>query len=172
MFGICLGHQLLALALGAQTFKLKYGHRGGNQPVRTARSGQVIITAQNHGYAVDPATLPADVEQTLVNLNDGTNEGLRHRALPIESVQFHPEASPVRSMHAISSPISSRRSASISETAGRTQRPDPRPSLVIGSGPIVIGQAAEFDYAGVRRAVRCAKKAAASCSSIRIPRRS
>jgi len=93
-FGICLGHQVLALALGAKTFKLKYGHRGGNQPVADLRSGDVIITAQNHGYAVDPGSLPSDVEPTLVNLNDGTNEGLRHRTLPIQSVQFHPEASP------------------------------------------------------------------------------
>jgi carbamoyl-phosphate synthase small subunit len=93
-FGICLGHQLLALALGGTTFKMKYGHRGGNQPVQDVRTGRVIITAQNHGYAVDAASLPADVEQTMINLNDGTNEGLRHRTLPVESVQFHPEASP------------------------------------------------------------------------------
>ncbi|HME81423.1 MAG TPA: carbamoyl phosphate synthase small subunit, partial [Candidatus Eremiobacteraceae bacterium] len=93
-FGICLGHQVLALALVARTYKLKYGHRGGNQPVQQLDGKQVIITAQNHGYAVDPASLPAGVEQTMINLNDGTNEGLRHRTLPIESVQFHPEASP------------------------------------------------------------------------------
>ena len=93
-FGICLGHQVLALALGARTFKLKYGHRGGNQPVQRLDTKEVIITAQNHGYAVDPTSLPADVEPTMINLNDGTNEGLRHRRLPISSVQFHPEASP------------------------------------------------------------------------------
>ncbi len=93
-FGICLGHQLLALALGAKTYKMKYGHRGGNQPVQRCDTGEVLITAHNHGYAVDASTLPAGVIQTMVNLNDGVNEGLRHETLPIESVQFHPEASP------------------------------------------------------------------------------
>jgi carbamoyl-phosphate synthase small subunit len=93
-FGICLGHQLLALALGAKTYKMKYGHRGGNQPVQICDSGEVMITAHNHGYAVDASTLPGGVRQTLINLNDGVNEGLRHESLPIASVQFHPEASP------------------------------------------------------------------------------
>jgi carbamoyl-phosphate synthase small subunit len=92
MFGICLGHQLLGLACGGRTFKLKFGHRGANQPVLDRLRDRVEITSQNHGFAVDEASLPADVEVTHVNLNDGTVEGLRHRTLPALSVQYHPEA--------------------------------------------------------------------------------
>ena len=92
MFGICLGHQLLALACGAKTFKLKFGHRGANQPVLDLASGKVEITSQNHGFAVDEATLPPDLEVTHRNLNDGTIEGLRHKWAPAASVQYHPEA--------------------------------------------------------------------------------
>jgi len=94
MFGVCLGHQLLALACGGRTYKLPYGHRGGNQPVMDLARDAVIVTAHNHGYAVDGASLPSELEATMVNLNDGTNEGFRHRTLPITAVQFHPEASP------------------------------------------------------------------------------
>lgn len=95
MFGICLGHQLIGLALGGKTFKLKFGHRGANQPVENLKSGKVEITAQNHGFAVDSETLDdKDVEITHLNLNDNTLEGFRHRKLPIFSVQYHPEASP------------------------------------------------------------------------------
>jgi carbamoyl-phosphate synthase small subunit len=95
VFGICLGHQLLALALGGRTYKLKFGHRGGNHPVKNLLTGSIEITAQNHGFAVDPDSLdPAAVEITHVNLYDGTNEGFRHRSLPVFSVQYHPEASP------------------------------------------------------------------------------
>jgi carbamoyl-phosphate synthase small subunit len=94
IFGICLGHQLLALALGGRTYKLKFGHRGANQPVKDLATGRVQITAQNHGFAVDVASLPDEVVLTHVNLNDGTVEGIRHRTLPAFSVQYHPEASP------------------------------------------------------------------------------
>ena len=93
IFGICLGHQLLGLALKAETFKLKFGHRGANQPVLNKLNGRVEITTQNHGFAVRTETLPASVEATHVNLNDGTLEGMRHREWPVFSVQYHPEAS-------------------------------------------------------------------------------
>ncbi len=95
IFGICLGHQLCGLALGGKTFKLKFGHHGSNHPVKNLRTEKVEITAQNHGFCVDPESLPSsDVEVTHVNLNDHTNEGMRHRSLPLFSVQYHPEASP------------------------------------------------------------------------------
>ena len=94
LFGICLGHQILARALGGKTFKLKFGHRGANQPVKDLRTGKIAITSQNHGYAVDPASLPSDVEVTHINLNDGTVAGLRHSKHQAFSVQYHPEASP------------------------------------------------------------------------------
>ncbi|MBI3922676.1 MAG: glutamine-hydrolyzing carbamoyl-phosphate synthase small subunit, partial [Armatimonadetes bacterium] len=94
IMGICLGHQLLGAALGGRTFKLKFGHRGSNHPVKDVRTGRVYITSQNHGYAVAEDGLPSEVEVSHLNLNDRTVEGLRHRHLPIFSVQYHPEASP------------------------------------------------------------------------------
>ena len=95
VFGICLGHQVCGLALGGKTFKLKFGHHGSNHPVKNLLTNQVEITAQNHGFCVDPESLPSsDVEVTHLNLNDHTNEGMRHKNLPLFSVQYHPEASP------------------------------------------------------------------------------
>ena len=95
IFGICLGHQLCGLALGGKTFKLKFGHHGSNHPVQNLQNQKVEITAQNHGFCVDPESLPSsDVEVTHINLNDHTNEGMRHKSLPLFSVQYHPEASP------------------------------------------------------------------------------
>ena len=94
IFAICLGHQILGQAFGGKTFKMKFGHRGGNQPVKDLRSGKVAITAQNHGFAIDPSSLPANVDVTHINLNDGTVEGIAHRDHPVFCVQYHPEAAP------------------------------------------------------------------------------
>ncbi len=94
MFGICLGHQLLGEAFGGSTYKLKFGHRGGNQPIKDLTTGKIEITAHNHGFAVDANSLPADVEITHINLNDHTVAGLRHKTLPVFSVQYHPESAP------------------------------------------------------------------------------
>jgi carbamoyl-phosphate synthase small subunit len=94
IFGICLGHQILGQAFGGKTFKLKFGHRGGNQPVKDLESGRVEITSQNHGFAVDPKSLPAEISVDRINLNDQTVEGMRHKKKRIFCVQYHPEASP------------------------------------------------------------------------------
>jgi carbamoyl-phosphate synthase small subunit len=93
-FGICFGHQLLGRAFGGRTYKLRFGHRGGNQPVKDLHQGSVEITSHNHGFAVDAESLPPEIEVTHVNLNDNCVEGMRHRTLPIISVQYHPEAAP------------------------------------------------------------------------------
>ena len=94
IFGICLGHQIFGIALGGKTYKLKFGHHGGNHPIMNHQTGKVEITAQNHNFNVDPDSLPADVEKTHTNLNDQTLAGLRHKTDPMFSVQYHPEASP------------------------------------------------------------------------------
>ena len=94
IFGICLGHQILSLALGAKTFKLKFGHRGINHPVKNNETGVVEITSQNHGFAVDLNSLPKNIVSTHINLNDNTSEGIRCKDIPAFSVQYHPESSP------------------------------------------------------------------------------
>ncbi len=92
--GICLGNQLIGRAFGAKTFKLKFGHRGGNHPVKELSNGRIHITAQNHGFALDPDTVSNGLEVSFINLNDGTVEGVRHKELPIFGIQYHSEASP------------------------------------------------------------------------------
>jgi carbamoyl-phosphate synthase small subunit len=94
MLGICLGHQIIALAFGGRTFKLRFGHHADNHPIKNLRTGAVEITSQNHGFAVCADDLPSELEVTHINLNDGTVAGLRHRRLPVMSVQYHPEAAP------------------------------------------------------------------------------
>ncbi len=94
MFGICLGHQILGQVFGGETYKLKFGHRGGNQPIKDLETGRVEIAAHNHGFAVSRTNLPAELEVTHVNINDDTIAGIKHKTLPIFSVQYHPEAAP------------------------------------------------------------------------------
>ena len=122
IFGICLGHQLLGLAFGGRTFKLKFGHRGGNQPVLNKQTGKVEITAQNHGFAVDADSInDPEIEITHLNLNDNTNEGLRHKRLPVFSVQYHPEAAPGRMTQIIFLMILSKRWKRIEVLSRTTQ---------------------------------------------------
>ena len=160
--GICLGHQLLALAAGAKTMKMKFGHHGANHPVQDVESGRVLITSQNHGFAVDAATLPASTKVTHVSLFDGSLQGFRFLDRPAFCFQGHPEASPVRTMSIIfsidSSSCSQPRARSRPATCAphrlidgaMPKRTDLHSILIIGAGPIVIGQACEFDYSGAQ----------------------
>ncbi len=150
VFGICLGHQLLATALGAQTFKLPFGHHGGNHPVRRLDTGTVEITSQNHNYSVVDAPSKT-VEVTHRNLNDGTIEGLRSLEVPAFSVQHHPEAGPGPHDAALSvQPVRRAHGRPHDEGGLMPRRDDISSILLIGSGPIVIGQACEFDYSGTQ----------------------
>jgi len=158
--GICLGNQLLAKAAGAKTYKLKYGHRSHNQPVRRVGTTQCFITSQNHGYAVDDSTLPSDWEPLFVNMNDGSNEGIRHKTNPWMSAQFHPEAcsGPVDTEFLFDEfvtmlEVCGKRSA-LRQNNSLTSHPSPLTSikkvLLLGSGALKIGQAGEFDYSGAQ----------------------
>ena len=153
LFGICLGHQILARAAGATTSRLPFGHHGANHPVKDLETGLVHITSQNHEFQVDAASIPAgDLVVTQRNLNDGSVEGLGHRTLPAFSVQYHPEGcpGPQDNQHLYDrflDMVRERRPV-LRAVGGAVQAPKPKKILILGSGPIVIGQAAEFDYAG------------------------
>ena len=154
--GICLGNQLLARAAGAKTYKLKYGHRSHNQPVQRVGTTQCFITSQNHGYAVDSATLPSDWEPLFVNMNDGSNEGIRHKTNPWMSAQFHPEAcsGPVDTEFLFDEFVAMLEKRNYLQLQNNSCVPDSSPLtsikkvLLLGSGALKIGQAGEFDYSG------------------------
>ncbi len=148
--GICLGNQLLARAVGAKTYKLKYGHRSHNQPVREVGTNRCFITSQNHGYAVDDSTLPGDWEPLFVNMNDGSNEGIRHKSLPWFSAQFHPEAcsGPTDTEWMFDEFVNSVE-CRVHSTLN-TQHSTLKKVLILGSGALKIGQAGEFDYSGAQ----------------------
>ncbi|OJJ45016.1 hypothetical protein ASPZODRAFT_667916 [Penicilliopsis zonata CBS 506.65] len=166
VFGICLGHQLIARAVGAQTTKMKFGNRGHNIPCTSMVSGKCHITSQNHGFAVDAASLPTDWQELFVNANDGSNEGIRHTSRPFFSVQFHPESTPgprdteylfdvfintiketIATPAALTQPVSFP-GGSIEENTKASPRVSVKKVLVLGSGGLSIGQAGEFDYSG------------------------
>ena len=169
LMGICLGNQLLARAAGGKTYKLKYGHRSHNQPVQQVGTTRCFITSQNHGYAVDASSLPSDWEPLFVNMNDGSNEGVRHKTNPWFSAQFHPEACSgptdtewmfdefIKSLSPVPSPVREGRKVVFDSNLDRSPLPNRGgvgsgafSVLLLGSGALKIGQAGEFDYSGAQ----------------------
>ena len=152
VFGICLGHQLLCLAMGGKSYKLKFGHRGANHPVMDVATNKVEITSQNHGFCIDPASLPQNkVKITHINLNDKTLAGIALTDTPAFSVQYHPEAAPGPNDSAYLFKRFTRMMDAFKKRVGNMpKRTDIKRILVVGSGPIVIGQACEFDYSGTQ----------------------
>ncbi|GAC1640190.1 MAG: hypothetical protein NVS9B11_06580 [Candidatus Dormibacteraceae bacterium] len=155
IFGICLGHQIIGRAAGATTSRLPFGHHGANHPVKDLETGKVHITSQNHEFQVDAESIPSgDFFVSQRNLNDGSVEGLSHRSMPVFSVQYHPEGcpGPQDNQHLYDRFVEMVREPGrvLKPVGGATQPPKPRKVLILGSGPIVIGQAAEFDYAGTQ----------------------
>ena len=151
IFGICMGNQLLSIAAGAKTYKLKYGHRGHNQPVIMQGTNRCFITSQNHGYAVDNQTIPQDWESLFINLNDQTNEGIRHKSKPFFSAQFHPEAAsgPTDTEFLFDTFVNTIKTGKIDLTGGANiPVVKPKKVLLLGSGALKIGEAGEFDYSG------------------------
>jgi len=155
IFGICLGNQLLALAAGAKTYKMKYGNRGMNQPCVDLRTTRCYITSQNHGYAVDDQSLPEGWKALFVNANDRSNEGIIHVSKPFFSVQFHPEAAggPFDTAFLFEAFVRHVRGAApqltlLDPAIYRNDRASLKRVLLVGSGGLSIGQAGEFDYSG------------------------
>nr|BAF95073.1 carbamoyl-phosphate synthetase II [Parabodo caudatus] len=146
IFGVCMGNQILAIAAGGKTYKMKYGHRGQNQPCRRTSDNRVMITTQNHGYAVDASSLGPEWEQSFINPNDDSNEGIRHRTKPFSAVQFHPEGrcGPEDTEFLIKDFVDEVKKCKQKELVNW----QPRKVLVLGAGGITIAQAGEFDYSG------------------------